>query len=122
MKDYERSVLYHPDLETNLDPALAKVKKLIESAGGKITKEENEGKKRLAYSINGQDFAVYYYYDVQLPTDAPLKINNTLNITDEVIRYLLVRVDERKAKYAARRAEKGETAEEESTVTDEQGE
>lgn len=122
MKDYELSVLYHPDLETNLDPALAKVKKLIESAGGKITKEENEGKKRLAYSINGQDFAVYYYYDVQLPTDAPLKINNTLNITDEVIRYLLVRVDERKAKYAARRAEKGETAEEESTVTDEQGE
>ena len=122
MKDYELSVLYHPDLETNLDPALAKVKKLIESAGGKITKEENEGKKRLAYSINGQDFAVYYYYDVQLPTDAPLKINNTLNITDEVIRYLLVRVDERKVKYAARRAEKGETAEEEPTVTDEQGE
>ena len=122
MKDYELSILYHPDLETNLDPALAKVKKLIESVGGKITKEENEGKKRLAYSVSGQDFAVYYYYDVQLPADAPLKINSTLNITDEVIRYLLVRVDERKAKYAARRAEKGETTEEESTVTDEQGE
>ena len=122
MKDYELSILYHPDLETNLDPALAKVKKLIESVGGKITKEENEGKKRLAYPINGQDFAVYYYYDVQLPADAPLKINSTLNITDEVIRYLLVRVDERKAKYAARRAEKGETTEEESTITDEQGE
>ncbi len=108
MKDYELSVLYHPDLETNLDPALTKVKKLIESAGGKITKEENDGKKRLAYSIAGQNFAIYYYYDVQLPAEAPSKISTTLNITDEVIRYLLVRTDDRKAKYVASRAEKSE--------------
>jgi len=117
MKDYELSVLYHPDLETNLDPALAKVKKLIEDNGGQIVKEENDGKKRLAYSLKGQDYAVYYYYDVQLPAEAPAKISGVLNITDEVLRHLLVRVDERKAKFAARRKEKGE-----ETVTEEQGE
>jgi small subunit ribosomal protein S6 len=33
--------------------------------------------------------------DVKLPADAPLKISNTLNITDEVLRYLLVTVDEK---------------------------
>ena len=44
MKDYELSVLFHPDLEMNLDPALDKVKKTLESAGAKITKEENDGK------------------------------------------------------------------------------
>ncbi len=119
MKDYELSILFHPDLEMNLDPVLTKVKKLIEGNGGKIVKEEADGKKRLAYSINGQDFAVYYFYDVQLPAEAPAKISSTLNITDEVLRYLLVRVDERKAKFAARRKEKGE--ETESNVT-EQGE
>lgn len=108
MKDYELSILYHPDLETNLDPALAKVKKLIESVGGKIKKEENDGKKRLAYSINGQEFAVYYFYDVELPADAPNKLSGTLNITDEVLRYLLVRTDERKAKMVAHQAEKSE--------------
>ena len=64
MKDYELSVLFHPDLEMNLDPALDKVKKLIEQTGGKITKEENEGKKRLAYSLKGQDYAIYYYFNV----------------------------------------------------------
>lgn len=117
MKDYELSVMYHPDLETNLDPALAKVKKLIEDNGGKITKEENDGKKRLSYPIKGQEYAVYYYYDVQLPAEAPSKISGVLNITDEVVRHLLVRVDERKAKMAARRKEKGE-----ETVTEEQGE
>ena len=105
MKDYELSVVFHPDLEMNLDPALDKIKKIIEQNGGKITKEENEGKKRLAYSINGQDFAIYYYFNLELPAEAPAKISSTFNITDEVLRYLLVRVDERKAKLEARRQE-----------------
>ncbi|MBR3230888.1 30S ribosomal protein S6 [Candidatus Saccharibacteria bacterium] len=119
MKDYELTVLFHPDLEMNLDPAIDKVKKLVESNGGKITKEENDGKKRLSYKLGGQDFAVYYFFDVQLPVDAPAKISSSLNITDEVLRYLLVRVDERKAKFAARRAEKANA---EEKVTPEKGE
>ena len=119
MKDYELTVLFHPDLEMNLDPALDKVKKIIETAGGKITKEEDDGKKRLAYSINGQEFAIYYYFDVALPADAPAKISSVLNITDEVLRYLLVRADERRAKIAA---EKAETEEEVKEETEEKGE
>ncbi|MDO4611883.1 MAG: 30S ribosomal protein S6 [Candidatus Saccharibacteria bacterium] len=98
MKAYELSILFHPDLEMNLDPAIDKVKKLIESAGGKVVKEENEGKKRLAYSINAQDFAVYYYMDLELPATAPAKISSVMNINDEVLRYLLVKTDERRAK------------------------
>lgn len=114
MKNYELTVLIHPDLEMNLDPALDKVKKLIESNGGKIVKEENDGKKRLAYSIAGQDFAVYYYFDLELPAAAPAKISSVLNITDEVIRYLLVTVDERKAKLEAhRKARKASNEDEE---------
>ena len=105
MKDYELSVLFHPDLEMNSEPALDKVRKVVKTSGGTIINEENEGKKRLAYPIRGLQFALYYYADVQLPSDAPDKISTTLNINDEVIRYLLVRKDERKAKYAARRAE-----------------
>ena len=119
MKDYELTVVFHPDLEMNLDPALDKVKKLIEQNGGKITKEENDGKKRLAYSINGQDFAVYYYFNVNLPAEAPAKISSVLNITDEVLRFLLVREDELKAKLAARRKAKADDKEE---VTEEKGE
>ena len=103
MKTYELTVLVHPDLEMNLEPATNKVKALLEENGGKISKESNEGKKRLAYLIKGQDFAVYYYYEVELPAQAPAKISNTLNITDEVIRYLLVARDEQALKQAARR-------------------
>jgi len=114
MKDYELTVLFHPDLEMNLDPALEKVKSLIETNKGKITKEENDGKKRLAYSINNQEFAIYYYFDLELPPTAPAKISSSLNISDEVIRYLLVRVDERKAKLAARKKDSEKTEAQES--------
>ena len=114
MKDYELTVLFHPDLEMNLDPALDKVKKIIESNGGKIVKEENEGKKRLAYAINAQSFAIYYYFDLQLPAAAPAKISSVLNITDEVLRYLLVTVDERKAKLEAKRKARSSSDEEEN--------
>ena len=95
MKEYELTVLIHPDLEVDLDAPLAKIRDIIIGAGGKITKEDNWGKKKLAYKINREDFAVYVYMDLELPADAPLKISNTLNITDEVLRYLLVKQDEK---------------------------
>ena len=112
MKEYELSVLFHPDLEMNLDPALDKVKKLIEANGGKITKEEADGKKRLVYPISGQDFAIYYFFEVELPSEAPAKISSTLNISDEVIRYILVRTDERRKAALAEKAAEAETNEE----------
>lgn len=121
MKDYELSILFHPDLEMNLDPAVDKVKKLIESAGGTIIKEELDGKKRMAYTIKGQDYAVYYFMDVQLPAEAPRKLSDVLNITDEVLRFMLVKADPRKAKYAARREAEAsiEDAEAEAKEADE---
>ena len=95
MKEYELTVLIHPDLETDLETPLGKVRDIVTKAGGIIIKEDNCGKKKLAYRIKKEDFAVYVYLEVQLPADAPLKISNTLNITDEVLRYLLVTVDEK---------------------------
>ena len=93
MKEYELTVLIHPDLETDLDAPLGVVRNLVTGNGGKIVSEDTWGKKKLAYKIKGQDFAVYHYMEVELPAEAPLKISNTLNITDGVLRYLLVKAD-----------------------------
>jgi len=93
MKEYELIVLIHPDLEVDIEAPLVKVRKLIESVGGSITNENNWGKKRLAYRIKNQDYAVYVYFDMSLPSDALIKISNTLNISDDILRYLLVTVD-----------------------------
>ena len=96
MKDYELTVLVHPDFESDLEKVLDKVRSLITANGGEIAKEDNWGKKKLAYTIKGQDFAIYVAMDVKLPAAAPLKISNTLNITDEVLRYLLVKAEARR--------------------------
>jgi len=95
MKEYELTVLIHPDLESDIESPLTKLRDIIKAANGEVVREDNWGKKKLAYKINREDFAVYVYMDVKLPADAPLKISNTLNITDEVLRYLLVTVDEK---------------------------
>lgn len=113
MKKYELTVLLHPDLEIDLEAPLQKVRDIITKAEGEITKEDNWGKKKLAYRINKEDFAVYVYFELNLPAAAPLKISNTLNITDEVLRYLLVTVDPKvEAKVAAAKAKAAEKAKE----------
>jgi small subunit ribosomal protein S6 len=95
MREYELTVLIHPDLEADLEKPLTKVRDLIKSQSGEITSEENMGKKRLAYKIAGQDFAVYVGMVVRLPGAGVAKVDATLNITDEVLRHLLVAVDEK---------------------------
>ncbi len=104
MKEYELTVLIHPDLEADLETPLTKVRDIIKNAGGTIAREDNWGKKKLAYPIKREDFAVYVYMDVELPADAPLKISNTFNITDEVLRYLLVAADLKARKALAEQA------------------
>ncbi len=93
MKDYELTLLISPDLEADLDAKVSRVKKVIESAGGSIKKQDNRGKQRLAYAIERQDFAIYLEMDVELPAEAPNKISAALNIEDGVLRYLLVKAD-----------------------------
>lgn len=101
MKEYELTVLIHPDLEADLETPLKKVRDIITSADGNIIREDNWGKKKLAYPIKREEFGVYVYMDVSLPADAPLKISNIFNITDEVLRYLLVTVNEKARKALA---------------------
>jgi small subunit ribosomal protein S6 len=104
VKEYELTVLIHPDLEADLETPLTKVRDIIKNAGGTIVREDNWGKKKLAYPIKREDFAVYVYMDLELPADAPLKISNIFNITDEVLRYLLATTDLKARKALAEQA------------------
>jgi small subunit ribosomal protein S6 len=112
MREYELTVLFQPDLEANLEPALQKVRDIITSNGGKVVSEDNWGKKKLAYRINREDFAVYVYFELELPAEALAKISNVLNITDEAMRYLLVGVDVKARAAALAAANKSESEEE----------
>jgi small subunit ribosomal protein S6 len=104
-------VLYHPDLEIDLEKAEARVKKIITDNGGEISKTDNWGKRKLAYPIKKQEFAVYVFYTVEMPSEGVAKVEQTFNITDEVIRFLITRPDLKAAEKAeALRAEKAKKA------------
>ena len=90
---YELAVLYHPDLEIDLEKAEAQVSKLVSEAGGKITATDNWGKRKLAYKIAGHEHAVYVFYTLEMDGVGVSKLNNALNITDEVIRFLISKPD-----------------------------
>jgi small subunit ribosomal protein S6 len=111
MSQYELAVLYHPDLEIDLEKATSKVEKLVADSGGSIVATDEWGKRKLAYKIKGQEHAVYVFYTLELPSDGVKKLNDTLNITDEVIRFLLTKPDLKAiAKAEALRAEKAAKA------------
>jgi len=111
LNQYEIAVLYHPDLEMDLDKAETKVKKVFTDNGGKLVSTDNWGKRKLAYTIKKQDHGIYVFYTVELPSEAVRKVENTLNITDEVIRFIIVKPDLKAiAKAEAAKAEKAKKA------------
>jgi small subunit ribosomal protein S6 len=90
MRAYELVVLLHPDLEIDVDTPVAKIEKLIATNGGKITKRDNWGKKRLAYPVKKQQFGIYVYFELDLEPTTVRELETQLLITEEVIRFLIV--------------------------------
>ncbi|MDQ3123581.1 MAG: 30S ribosomal protein S6 [bacterium] len=106
-QQYEIAVLFDQGLEIDLEKATAKVEKIITASSGKVVNTDNWGKRKLAYPIKGQEFAIYVFYTVEMPGEGVQKINDTLNITDEVVRFLITKPDLKKlAKAEATKAEK----------------
>jgi small subunit ribosomal protein S6 len=109
---YELVVLLHPDLEIDVEAPITKIEGLIEAVNGRVVKRDNWGKKRLAYRIRRQDFAIYVYFEVELEPTAVRQLENTILITEEVLRHILVDHEESKPKAGAKKS-----AEKKSDVT-----
>lgn len=119
MTQYELALILHPDLEIDLEKPVSKIEKFITELDGKIINRDDWGKRKLAYPINKQSFGIYYIYLIDLPASAVNRLEKNLNITDEVIRHLLVKYieppvpedkDEKEKKKAAKKAAKSEDA------------
>lgn len=127
VNQYEIAVLYHPDLEVDLTKAEERVQKIIADNGGKVVNADNWGKRKLAYNIKGNEHAVYVFYAVELPSAAVQKVEASLNITGEVIRFLITKPDLKaiakaealKAQKAEQAAKRGDTGEDEQEKDEE---
>jgi len=111
VNQYEIAILYDPDLEIDLEKATSRVEKIFTDNGGEVKNVDNWGKRKLAYPIKKHETAVYVFYTVDIPGTNVAKIESTLNITDEVIRFLITRPDLKAiAKAEAAKAEKAKKA------------
>jgi small subunit ribosomal protein S6 len=122
VNQYEVAILFDPGLEIDLEKATSRVEKIFADNGGKVVSTDNWGKRKLAYPINRQESAIYVFYTLEMPGESVKKVESVLNITDEVIRFLITRPDLKaiakaeaaKAEKAAKAAARGESADEES--------
>lgn len=124
MAQYEVAVLYHPSLEVDLSKAEDRVVKVFTDNGGKVVATDNWGKRKLAYPIKKNEHAIYVFYTVEMPGESVAKVESILNITDEVIRFLITKPDLKaiakaeaakklKEEQAAKRGERNEEEKEE---------
>jgi small subunit ribosomal protein S6 len=110
-KTYELMVLLHPDLEIDVEAPIAKIEGMIAAVDGKVLKRDNWGKKRLAYRIARQDFAIYVYFELELAPESVQPLDSTILITEEVLRHILVVHEENPPKPEAKKADEGSARE-----------
>ena len=96
MNKYELAIVVSAKLEEDdKNATLDKVKALIERFGGQITNVDDWGKKRLAYEIQKMKEGFFYFIQFDAEGTAPAEIESRIRIMDNVIRYLIVRADEK---------------------------
>ena len=67
---------------------------IVEQAGGKVTKTENWGVRSLTYRMNKNRKAHFVLLNIDAPSAAISEIERQERISEDVIRYLSVRVEE----------------------------
>ena len=67
---------------------------IVEQLGGKVTKTENWGVRSLTYRMNKNRKAHFVLLNIDAPSAAIAEIERQERISEDVIRYLSVRVDE----------------------------
>lgn len=74
--------------------AFDKIKTGISSRGGEIRKIHDQGRRRLAYEINGQKEGYYYLVYFTLPTQAVSELWQEYQINENLVRYLTIRAEQ----------------------------
>ena len=92
---YEHVYLARPDVSAQQVEDLAThFKGLVEGLGGKVTKTENWGVRSLTYRMNKNRKAHFVLLNIDAPSAAIAEIERQERISEDVIRYLSVRVEE----------------------------
>jgi small subunit ribosomal protein S6 len=106
-RTYEVLFIADPNLgEPEVDALTAQVQGFVEHAGGKLQKVEKWGKKRLAYDVKRHREGSYVLVVAEGSGGLIKEVERRLKVTDGIIRFLTVRVDEELRKAERRKAKR----------------
>ena len=98
MNRYELTYIIDTQLEENARKELIeKFSSLITANGGEVEKvDETWGKRRLAYAINDKLEGYYVLVTMKAPADLPREIERTMGINENILRCLIIKLEEKK--------------------------
>ena len=102
-RQYELVYVVSPDVaEDGVAELHTRIEEIAQQLEGSIDKTDNWGRRRLAYEINRHREATYVLELVSGPASMLAELDRRLRVMDELLRHLIVRVDEdlRKAERA----------------------
>ena len=110
MHKYEVMFIIRPDTaEDEVEKIVSQMEGFVTGAGGKMVKVEKLGRRKMAYRIQRQREGFYVLFVLEGPPSTVNELERRMRVTDSVIKFLTVRVDQeekRAAKDAKIRAEK----------------
>ncbi len=93
MRHYEIILMIHPDQSEQVPAMIERYKGLIETGGGKIHREEDWGRRQLAYHINKLAKAHYLCLNVEISKETLSELEHAFRFNDAVLRHLTVLKD-----------------------------
>jgi small subunit ribosomal protein S6 len=117
MRIYEELFIIKPDAtEEETDQIIEQLTGVITSAGGTVDKTEKWGKRRLAYRVEKHREGYYVLIQFTSGPQTVKELERRLRVTDAVIKFLTVRIDEtlkrleKRKKHREKRAHRKATA------------
>jgi small subunit ribosomal protein S6 len=96
MRIYEELFIIKPDAtEEEIDQVVEQVRGLIEAGGGTVDKLDKWGIRKLAYRVQKQHEGFYVLFQFSSTPDAVKEIERRLRVSDLVLKFLTVRIDEK---------------------------
>jgi len=98
--------------ESARNELIARFNGMIEQDGGKVEKVEEWGKRRLAYTINYKTEGYYVLVNFTANAELPREIERVMQINESILRYLTVKVEEKRSNVKPRPVRVAPAAEE----------
>lgn len=111
MRVYEELFILKPDApEEEVTTYIDQVKDLITSGKGTVEKADNWGMRKLAYRVQKYKEGIYVLIVFTAPAELVREVERRMRVTDMVIKFITVRVDEKNKKIEKRKKQREKRA------------